>query len=159
MHPRTIATLDQLRREDWFRNVGVRDTELADVLSSWDEAITSCASLDWENLGLEAANQYRERLLERDRRAMSTWNATVDLVKPAALALVREKTRAVIEANQLPKVFLNNVNWDIVHLLMECEYAETYPPWFYASKAYWYLNGHFPCGWRGPLHGGRLLVY
>ena len=159
MHPRTVATLDQLRREDWFRNVGVRDTELADVLSSWDEAIASCASLDWENLGLEAANQYRERLLERDRGAMATWNATVKLVKPAALALVREKTSAIIEANQLPKIFLNNVNWDIVHLLMECEYAETHPPWFYASKAYWYLNGHFPCGWRGPLHGGRLLVY
>ena len=160
MHPRTVATLDRLRREDWFHNVGVRDTEVADVLSSWVEAIESCAAPEWENLCLEAANQYRERLLERDRRALLTWNDTANSVRPVAQALVREKTRAVIEANQLPKVFLDTVDWDIVHLLMEAEYADIYPPGFYASQAYWYTKGHFPCGWRGLFpKGGRLVIY
>ena len=46
MRPNTIATLDALHGKEWFRAVGVRDTDAADVLSSWDEAIASCGSAD-----------------------------------------------------------------------------------------------------------------
>lgn len=60
MHPRTVATLDKLRQAAWFSYVGVKDTEAAIVLSSWGEAIESCSSLEWENLCLEAVNQYCE---------------------------------------------------------------------------------------------------
>ena len=62
MHPRTIATLHQLDKADWFSRVGVKDTEIAIVLASWDDAVAHCSSVDWENLCLEAANQYCERL-------------------------------------------------------------------------------------------------
>jgi hypothetical protein len=44
MHRRTAATLAELEGIVWFRNVGVCDTEAAHVLSSWPEAIESCAS-------------------------------------------------------------------------------------------------------------------
>ena len=159
MQQRTVDALAKLRRADWFRNVGVRDTQHADVLSSWQAAIESCASLDWENLGLDAANEYRARLRRTDPRALSTWNDAANSLRPLVLALVREKTRAVVEANQLPKVFTDNVNWDIMHYFLECEYGDICAPSFFAAKADWYLKGHFPCGWRGPLAGGRFLIY
>jgi hypothetical protein len=63
MHPRTVATLEVLDKAVWFSRVGVKDTEVAIVLSSWEEAIKHCSSIEWENLGLEAINQYRERLV------------------------------------------------------------------------------------------------
>jgi hypothetical protein len=159
MHPRTEATLRKIGRANWFCNVGVRDTNEADILSSWPEAIESCGSLEWENLCLEAANQYRERLVERSPERFEAWNDIVDMIKPAAIALVKVKTKRVIEEHNLPKVFLDTVNWDIVHLCMEAEFADVYPPVFYASQAYWYMEGHFPCGWIGQFPEGRHIIY
>src|SRR5262249_31632568 len=59
----------------------------------------------------------------------------------------------------LPKVFGNTVRWDILHLCMEAEFADVYPPGYYASQAYWYAHGHFPCGWRGEFSSGTLIVF
>jgi hypothetical protein len=71
----------------------------------------------------------------------------------------REKTRAVAETHALPKVFEDTVQWDVLHLCMEAEYADVYPPGFFASQAYWYVAGRFPCGWEGKFPAGRLVVY
>ena len=160
MRRRTEDTLERLRQEEWFRNVGVRDTEAATVLGSWHDAIESCSSHEWEELCLEAVNQYRARLIERSPADYEKWNDVVVSVKPASQALVRERTQSVITRNNLPKVFLDTVDWDILHLCMEAEFADIYPPGFYASQAYWYMKGHFPCGWTGPFpQGGKLVIY
>ncbi len=159
MHPRTVATLEKLDRVEWFSSVGVCDTQNAIVLSSWPEAVDHCSSLDWENLCLEAANQLRERILERSKERFNQWGEVAREVKPVAEALVQRKVAAVVREHQLPKVFVDTVNWDIVHLCMEAEYADVFPPAFYASQAYWYVKGHFPCGWQGEFPNGKLIIY
>ena len=70
MKPSTIATLDKLERVDRFSTVGVHGTEVAVVLSSWDQAIEHCSSVEWENLSIEAMNQYRMRVLERSKEVL-----------------------------------------------------------------------------------------
>lgn len=159
MHPRTEATLEQLRQVAWFSRVGARDVECAEVLSSWQEAVECCSTLEWENLCLEAANQYCLRLFEISPERFRKWNDIVIEIKPAAHTLVLDKTKAVIHEYNLPKSFLDTVNWDIVHLCMEAEYADVYPPGFYASQAYWYANGRFPCGWQGSFPQGKLIIF
>ncbi len=159
LHTRTTATLEQLGAAHWFRAVGTRDTEAAIVLSSWDEAIESCSSLEWENLLLEAANRYRAQVAKRDPNRFQEWNARVDELKPLTIALVSTKTRAVVEENDLPRAFTDTVQWDILHLCLEAEYADVYSPGFFASQAYWYLHGHFPCGWRGNFPTGTLVIF
>jgi hypothetical protein len=159
MHARTAATLEKLYQAQWFRYVGIRDTEVAEVLNSWKEAIKSCRSLAWENLCLEAANGYCEKLARQSPERFEKWNDIVDEIKPVTQALVREKTEEVVEANELPEIFLNCVDWDILHLCMEAEYADVCPPGFFAGQAYWYVSGHFPCGWRGPIPDGKLIIY
>jgi hypothetical protein len=159
VHPRTLADLDDLEKGEWFHAVGAKDTDTAIVLSSWGEAIEHCGSVGWENLLLEAANQYRERLRERSRERLAKWNQVVDEIKPVTEALVRRKVRAVCSKHELPKVFEDTVRWDILHLCMEAEYAAVYPPGFYAGQAYWYVKGHFPCGWQGEFPQGKRIVY
>jgi hypothetical protein len=159
MHPRTIVTLQTLEEADWFSCVGLKDAEAAIVLSSWDEAIAHCASPEWEDLCLEAANQYRTRLVERSRERFAKWNDVVDDVKKTTLSFVRRKIEAVVRKHNLPKVFEDTVQWDILHLCMESEYADVCPPGFYASQAYWYVKGHFPCGWKEDFPKGVLVVY
>jgi hypothetical protein len=87
------------------------------------------------------------------------WNDVVKAVKPAAQQLARNKVEEVVTLHDLPKSFVDTVEWDILHLLMESEFADVYPPGFYASQAFWYEAGHFPCGWRGEFPHGRLVVF
>lgn len=159
MHGRIRATLEELESVEWFRAVGKQDTQVAIVLSSWEEAIAYCSSLDWENLQLEAANRYCEQLLLRDKERFKQWNQVVEIVKPVTEALVVRKIASVVKEYHLPKVFEDTVKWDVLHLAMEAEYADVYPPGFYASQAYWYRQGHFPCGWQGEFPEGMPIIY
>lgn len=159
MQPRIAATIAQLEEVEWFKCVGARDTEAAIILSSWREAIEHCSSLEWENLCLEAANQYCERLVERSRERFRMWNEIVDELKPLTMPFVQRKIETVVREHELPKVFEDTVQWDILHLCMEAEYGDVYPPGYYASQGYWYMKGHFPCGWEGEFPKGKLIIY
>lgn len=159
MHERTIATLDDLERTDWFSSVGKRDSVRANFLDSWGEAVASCEGEKWKALREEAASQYRLRLTERDMERFRAWNALVREIKATTIPLVLGKIKGVVEDNNLPQGFINAVQWDILHLCMEAEYADIFPPGFYAAQAYWYSRGHFPCGWEGDFPGGRPIVF
>lgn len=159
MHPRTIATLDKLEKAEWFSKAGIQDTEVAIVLSSWEEAIENCSSIGWENLCLEAFNHYRMRLLERSRERFRQWNDVVSELKTVTIPFVRRKIEQVVSQNNLPKVFEDTVQGDIIGVCLEAEYADVYPPGFYADQAFWYVKGHFPCGWQGEFPKGKLIIY
>lgn len=159
MHPRTVATLDELEKADWFASVGTKDTEAAVVLSSWEEAVEHWSSIDWENLTLEASNQHFSRIRERSKERSNQWNEIVEEVRPAAASFVRQKVNDVMIQFSLPKVFEDTVRWDILHLCMEAEYADVCPPGFFASQAFWYKRGRFPCGRDGDFPNGKLIIY
>lgn len=156
---RTLTTLDELENVHWFSNVGRIDSEYPLFLTTWEDAVKHCEGDEWETLCHEAANQYRARLLERDPERFRDWNSIAREVKQLSIPLVLRKTQHVVEQEQLSKNFIDTVQWDIFHLCMESEYADVFPPGFYASQAYWYVNGHFPCGWEGEFPSGRLIVF
>ncbi len=159
LNQKTISTLNELENAQWFLNVGHIDSDYPAYLNSWTEAIKSCESEQWEALCQEASNQYRARLQERNPDRFREWNATVKKVKEVSIPLVLKKTHQIVECNKLPKGFIDTVQWDILHLCMESEFADVFPPGFYASQAYWYVKGHFPCGWDGEFPNGKLIVY
>ena len=159
MRKQTIATLKQLEELRWFSAVGVIDSQAVITVSNWDEAITHCSSVDWENLCLEAVNQYRARIAEKDPERLTQWNDIVAEIKEISVPLVKRKIADVVTKNNLPKSFEDTVQWDILHLCIEAEYSDVFPPGFYASQSYWYLKGHFPCGWKGIFPEGKLLVF
>jgi len=155
----TIATLKRLEGIDWFYAVGQKDTEQAIVLTSWDEAVTSCACNEWEDLLLEATNRYCQKLASLSGDRFGHWNELVREAKKITEPLVASKIEKTVKNNNLPKIIVDTVNWDILHLLMEAEFADVYPPGFYASQGYWYVHGHFPCGWKGEFPEGILIIY
>jgi hypothetical protein len=160
MHPRTVQALAQLEDASWFSHVGVQDAEGAIVLTSWQQAIACCGSAETKNLWLEAANQYHMRILERSKERYRQWNDVANEMRPIVNAFVNRKIATVVRENLLDKVFENHVRWEMMHLCIESEFADVYPPGFFASHAYWYIRGHFPCGWRGQFpNSGRLVVY
>jgi hypothetical protein len=160
MLPRTKATLDQLKAAAWFSRVGeaVDGQDIVQV-PSWSEAMRQCASTDWQALLVEAANRYSEAVARKSPEAFAHWNAIADELRPLVVELVREKTAEVIKRNGLPHSFEQTIQWDTLHLLMESEYADVYSPGFFASQAFWYMEGHFPCGWKGDFPEGQLVVF
>ena len=159
MHPRTTDTLKELEDAVWFSHVGVKDAATAIVLASWPEAIEHSRSFEWECLRTEALNQYRERIVERSKERWYLWNDIVREVKKFSEPLVERKIAAVVREHNHPKIFEARVRTDIAGVLIEAEYADVYPPGFFASNAYWYVNGHFPCGWCGVFSEGKLVIY
>jgi hypothetical protein len=159
MHQRTAAILDELRTAPWFSRVGIQDTVSAIVLPSWREAIAHCDTLDWENLQLDMSNEYRSRLAEQSKERRAKWNDIVVDLKKTLIPLVHCKIETVAREHRLPKVFEDSVQWDVLHACMEMEYADVYPPGFYANLASWYIKGHFLCGWQGIFPEGMLIIY
>jgi hypothetical protein len=160
MQPCTIGTLAELEDASWFSRVGIKDSETAIVLSSWPEAMKHSKSLAWENLRTEATNQFSERLFQLSRERFNLWNDVVSEVKKVTNPLVKRKTAAVVRDHNLPEVFETRVRIDIIGICVESEYADVCPPGFFASHAYWYLHGHFPCGWQGGFPPeGRPVIY
>jgi hypothetical protein len=80
-------------------------------------------------------------------------------LKSLTVPLVQRKTSGIIQQHHLSKAFEDAVQWDILHACIEAEYADVYPPGFFASQAYWYVKSHFPCGWEGEFPEGKLIVY
>lgn len=159
MNGNTVATLHQLFSTNWFSNAGKQDTTSERVLASWDAAAASCSSPAWDELQHEAASRYRERLAERSRERLRHWNKIVDDVGPTVQELVRAKTDAVVANESLPPTVVRVIEWDMLHLCMESEFGDVFPPGFYAAQAYWYTVGHFPCGWDGEFPTGTRVIF
>jgi hypothetical protein len=152
--------LERLEKMSWFSRVGINEGSSVAFVRSWSEAIYHCDSAAWEDLRLDTHNQYCAQLAQRSKeRWHLRWTHTVEEVKKITRPLVDRKIVAVVRENNLPEVFDIRVNHDIIGLCMEVEYADVCPPGFFTSIGYWYLNGHFPCGWWGMFPGGRLVVY
>src|SRR5689334_2747325 len=103
MHSRTQSTLREFDGVEWFVNVGVRDTKVAKIVSTWFDAIESCTSSEWEDVCLEASNQYCARLAEVSPDRFAKWNEIARSLRPVVAELVQRKTQAVVGANGLPK--------------------------------------------------------
>ncbi|MFO0885063.1 MAG: hypothetical protein U0894_12890 [Pirellulales bacterium] len=138
---------------------GITQPEKVIILNSWQEAIEQCSSVEWENLCLEAQNQYLQRLFERSKERFNQWNDVVDMLKPTTIPFVQRKIETLVKQHDLPKVFEDTVQWDLLGVCLESEFADVYPPGFFASNAYWYIKGHFPCGWQGEFPKGTLIIY
>jgi hypothetical protein len=157
--PVTIATLDKLDSVEWFQNVGQKDNEFVEYVGTWKAAIKSCSSTAWENFTLEAANNLRVRILKVAPERFKLWNEVIDIVKPFSQALVQDKISGILAAENLPKAVSDCVEWDILHLCVEAEYSDVVEPGFFSSLSYHYYTGHFPCGYKGKIPNGKIVVY
>jgi hypothetical protein len=160
MLSRATAILDQLENASWFSRVGIDDGSSVAFVTSWPQAIENCSSVEWEDLQLEALNQYRVYIDNRSKERLETWNETVREVKKFTRPLVARKIATVVREHALPEIFSIQVNHDIAGFCMEAEYADVCPPdCFFTLIGRCYVEGHFPCGWWGVFPNGGLVVY
>ncbi len=129
------------------------------ILDSWDEAILSGGSQAWHEISNSWANNLPESLAGISEERYKLFNDVCAELRPLAKELAHEKTRPVVEQYGLPPKFTHIVAWDILYTCLEAEYADLIPPAFFVNLAYWYTQGHFPCGWLGDCPDGILILY
>jgi hypothetical protein len=159
MHYRTLALLGQFEKATWFSRVGINEGSVAVFVTAWPEAIEQCDSFEWEDLRLDALNQFHAYIACHSKERLHLWNGLVDEVKKMAGPLVDRKIAKVVREDDLPEIFKVRVRGDITCACMEAEYADVCPPGFFTTISRWYVNGHFPCGWWGAFPLGKLVVY
>jgi hypothetical protein len=160
MTAKTEELLAALDACDWFSRVGLRDSESATFLDSWNEAIIFATDRrDWESFRLERRNELTVFLHNRAMDRYRKWNEITADLKRTIEPMVFRKIASVSVAHNLPKAFEHCVRWDILGACMEAEYEDLRPLGFYSELAVIYLKGHFPCGWDGVYPSGHFLVY
>ncbi len=160
MNANTLNLLQQFRDLEWFTSVGLKDLRDVVFISSWQDALKNCETLEWENTAIEAANQLSGQIVSVSMERFRLWNLIVRDAKTITVPLVKQKISNVILNNKgLSKRFEGCVQWDILHAVMESEYSDLVAPSFYANLSQCYLRGHFPCGWDGQYPDGKLMVF
>ena len=159
MISKSIATLERLEKAYWFSRVGINEGPGVAAVASWPQAIGRCDTAEWEDLQLEALNQYRECIAQRSKDRWEFWSETVREVKKITRPLVARKIATVVREHTLPEIFSIQVDHDIIGFCMEAEYSDVCPPGFFTGLGHWYIKGHFPCGWSGLFPQGKLVIY
>ncbi len=177
MQKRTKGVLKLFEETDLLSRVGIKESYIAAWSTTWADAARSFCTLEWEGVQFAASNQLRMKrfLLCRGRFESGEYNNVLREVKKAARSLVDKKIQDVLGALEehkniphevrkqsklkplvqspldkltLAERFALEVHTHIWAAAMEAEYADVQPPGFFSCLAFWYLKGHFPCGWQ-----------
>lgn len=164
--------LDKISTVSWFASVGKTSDDFLTgdvaVVSSWEDALSLSISENFDNASNEAINEITMYLSKFAIEEYRQWNKKVQEIKPKIASLVRTKISEAI-ANEVAPHDLPDEPFagDLLHICMALEYAKVYHSKYFEKLAYWYLNGHFPCGWQGDVQedfaiafqSGKLMVY
>lgn len=90
---------------------------------------------------MDAANSIGQSVRKNSFEQYNRWNELTNLIKPEFQELVDLKLLPILEANHLPKIVKDCVEWDLLHFLIECEYEEVFSNGFFRKLAFWYLEG------------------
>lgn len=143
---------EHMPRWPWFCHVGtVFTAENIKRIDSWNHAIEQCSGRIWEIATLQVRNSFFREISQLDWYRFNDWNNIVVDVRSLIAPLIERFVLPVSTKHSLPKVFVDQVRWDVTGIAMETEFADIRPPNFNINVlAPWYERGHFPCGWDGP---------
>ena len=148
----------------WFGNFG----DQADIdisipfrfANSWDDAVASCTSVEWENTELAAQNQLTLWLHNNHKAKYQDWNKFVVAHKENTINPLIEGKIQAIEKRLATNVLTPSVQWNILGALMENTYLYlSHTSTFFLELFAVYESGHLPCGWVGDWPSGELVVY
>lgn len=130
------------------------------AVKSWEEAIDSCVSLEWENIRLDERNRLSVKLDALHTEEYQRWNDVIDDVDLLLMPTVDAAIRKVLKSRTATSTeFGKVVKLDTRLSCVEAEYGHLVKVDFYATLARWYIAGRFPCGWQGKRPYGKLMVF
>jgi hypothetical protein len=144
---------------EWFANAGTVSTNpRVDVVGSWDEAIASCSTPEWEMVTLEVRNELTMQLNRQCKDEFQKWNLIIDEINEELSDAWARLTKTA-QNLELPKVVVDCARWDTMHAAASEYYRSWHAISLYTDLLVLYADGHFPCGWKGTWPSGKLCVF
>jgi hypothetical protein len=156
--------LERILNINWFSNCGNSisiGTPIKVIhISNWTEATKYYSDSVWEDTTLEARNILTEFLHNKHMNDYRNWNKVTDEAKAFLENSIKPKIIKFKDENNLDKIFVDCVMWDLLGAIMEFYYRKCKDrPEFFGELLKIYENGNFPCGWEGKYPNGKLIVY
>jgi len=156
--------IEKISNINWFSNCGnpVSIEVLLNIVyvSNWVEAKKHYTDPIWEDVTLEARNNLTEFLHNKYINDYINWNKVTDEAKTFLENSIKPKIIKFKDENNLDKIFVDCVMWDLLGAIMEFHYRKCKNrPEFFGKLLKIYENGNFPCGWEGNYPKGKLIVY
>lgn len=158
MNSKTNELLLRLEMTDWFNKAGQPLEASPDVVrvSTWVEALEVCAAQASDDARLEAQNELTVQLAALHGGIYRLWNDKVAELKPMVSKLMDKKLSQPAVRVRIPnaagKNFLDALRWELLGVCMAHEYEDVVSITKYRELfKYWFLAGHFPCGWIGEV--------
>lgn len=154
-------TLEEIASSALLAKVGDALPENGDIIAckSWEEATKYALSKYSESIRIQTGNLLSEQVSSLDNNRFQEWNDCVREGITTINRVILEKISPTI--NNIPKriEIERIIRWDLLHIFLEAEYSDIVTPQFYASQAFWYINGYFPCGWLSEEPEHRPIIY
>lgn len=154
------SLIAELAAFPWFKNCGRPPDGVSFAtrpLNGWNEVRRAAADPAWTDSVEEAQGQLTSYLSDRwpeDHQAR--WNVLVREARPSVAATAGAAAQALAERHDLGQPFIDTVDWDVLHGVMETTYSSRNPPMFFRRLMVAYRAGHVPCGLDDD---GTVAVY
>lgn len=159
MNPTVASLLHRIQTTEFFRHSG-NDAQFADVrrIKRPEKAEQSMRGRKWQNDKLEMRNLISDKILaagEHGKVRDRTWNEFTQLMRDQLRPVLVQQLQpaAAVCGLETEGSFLGHVQWDLISVLQEAEFAEFGTIGFYHSLWAWYEAGYLPCGYDGQLVG------
>lgn len=160
--------LEKINNIEWFSNCG-KEFHISDFpieikfLKSFDEMEKNMSSQNWEDLTMEARNRLTVFLNKNNRNNYQDWNKIAE-IKKSNLKHVESITKEFAEKNELGKIIVDDVLWNILGAAMENHYFSINKkiPIFFQYLLEIYSQGNIPCGLIGEVEedfGGKQINF
>ncbi len=169
MNARTLQMLQKLSSMPWFTNVGQPTADGYLTVSTWQNAVESCASDIWSSVQLQVKNRIAREVRQKNYDRSEEWNEIAAELRSGIADIVATSVEPLAKRLRLKPDLQGAVSWDVLMICMETEFSDVIPPMFFVPRLEpIYAAGHFPCGWDGPkvnegwegdLPPSRLIVF
>ena len=163
--PVTLQTYEHLKDSKWYERGGTRYlangpiTSPVVIAASWKDAAKYSESSEWELAINESSNMFTAKLHKEASEAYKSWNDKAREVRSLVIPLVTERMEPIEREYNLSPILGQLVQAQISMVLMEAEFAHLIGAGNFSKLAFWFVNGHVPCGWKGEFPNGNLIIY
>jgi len=159
--PTPESFLDALSKAPLFARVGepLPRRWKAIPVGSWDEALATTRGDHRDAQHLEARNALTVVLAHEHKAEYRRWRDRVGDLRARIDTLITPVCEDITRRHQLSTSPFASLRAACLYICMEYEYAHIRKPDFFHQVATMYLEGHFPCGYKGWYPNGQHEVF
>lgn len=143
--------LETIKSASIFSQVGKELDMNYTRVNSWEYAYDFCCRQSSDEFSNESSNHLSRAVSNANPKRFDLWNDHVTRFKEVVCPITEKSIQNISLDEEKKKVIKASLQWDLLSILLESEYADIVFIRTYHAIASIYLKGHFVCGWDGEV--------